>query len=159
MEFTEPSLVAQALVLNESVFRDYMRIAYNYRDAQTLLDQYAVQVLVLQGFEYWRGTVYMLSAALTDPNQTKWKLVYQDKTAMIFMRQPPPGVTPLNLDEVFTSLEAQCSDHVLHEPGKPGCTLGLADLYTRLGQADRAAAWRSAYDQIPNGSFHAPSPR
>ena len=93
--------------LNESVFRDYMRIAYNYRDAQTLLDQYGVQVLVLQGFEYWRGTVYMLSAALTDPNQTKWKLVYQDKTAMIFMRQPPPGVTPLNLDRS------------LHQPGGP----------------------------------------
>ena len=145
--------------LNESVFRDYMRIAYNYRDAQTLLDQYGVQVLVLQGFEYWRGTVYMLSAALTDPNQTKWKLVYQDKTAMIFMRQPPPGVTPLNLTEVFTSLEAQCSDHVVHEPGKPGCTLGLADLYTRLGKPDRAATWRAAYDEIRNGSFHAPSPR
>jgi hypothetical protein len=145
--------------LNESVFRGYMRIAYNYRDAQALLDQYGVQVLVLQGFEYWRGTVYMLGPALTDPNQTKWKLVYQDKTAMIFMRQPPPGVTPLNLDQVFTSLEAQCSDHVLHEPGKPGCTLGLADLYTRLGKADRAAEWRAAYDQIRNGSFHAPSPR
>jgi hypothetical protein len=48
---------------------------------------------------------------------------------------------------------------VLHEPGKPGCTLGLADLYTRLGKADRAAEWRAAYDQIRNGSFHAPSPR
>ena len=93
--------------LNESVFRDYMRIAYNYRDAQTLLDQYGVQVLVLQGFEYWRGTVYMLSAALTDPNQTKWKLVYQDKTAMIFMRQPPPGVT------------AAQPRPGLHQPGGP----------------------------------------
>ena len=27
--------------LNESVFRDYMQIAYNYRDAQTLLDSTA----------------------------------------------------------------------------------------------------------------------
>jgi hypothetical protein len=145
--------------LNESVFRDYMRIAYNYRDAQTLLDQYGVQVLFLQGFEYWRGAVYMLSAALSDPNQTRWKLVYQDKTGMIFMRQPPPGVQPLNLDQIFTSLESQCTDHVQHEPGRPGCTLGLADLYTRLGQADRATTWRSAYDQILNGTFHAPTPR
>ena len=36
---------------------------------------------------------------------------------------------------------------------------GLADLYRRLGNADRAAAWRAAYDQILNGTFHAPSPR
>ena len=53
---------------------------------------------------------------------------------MVFMRQPPPGVQPLNRDEVFTSLEAQCTDHLLHEPGKPGCALGLADLYTKLRQ-------------------------
>ena len=26
-----------------------------------------------------------------DP-QTPWKLVYQDNTAMVFMRTPPPGV-------------------------------------------------------------------
>jgi hypothetical protein len=145
--------------LNESVFQDYWKIAYNYRDAQPLLDKYGVQVLLLEGFEYWRGTVYMLGAALSDPSQTKWKLVYQDKTAMIFMRQPPPGVQPLNPEEVFTSLDAQCTDHVLHEPGKPGCAVGLADLYTKLGKTDRAATWLAAYDQIRNGSFHAPSPR
>jgi hypothetical protein len=145
--------------LNESVFQDYRRIAFNYRDAQSLLDKYGVQVLLLEGFEYWRGTVYMLGAALADPSQTKWKLVYQDKTAMVFMRDPPPGVQPLNPSLVFNSLEAQCTDHVLHEPGKPGCAYGLADLYTRLGNADRAAAWRTAYDQILNGTFHAPSPR
>ncbi len=145
--------------LNESVFQDYRKIAFNYRDAQSLLDKYGVQVLLLEGFEYWRGTVYMLGAALADPSQTKWKLVYQDKTAMIFMREPPPGVQPLNPAEVFVSLEAQCTDHVLHEPGKPGCAYGLADLYARLGNADRAAAWRAAYDQIRNGTFHAPAPR
>ncbi len=145
--------------LNESVFRDYMKIALNYRDAQPLLDKYGVQVLVLQGFEYWRGTVYMLSAALADPSQSKWKLVYQDKTAMVFMRQPPPGVQPLNPEEVFTSLEAQCTDHLLHEPGKPGCAVGLADLYRKLGRNDRSAQWLAAYDQTRNGTFHASAPR
>jgi hypothetical protein len=145
--------------LNESVFQDYWKIAYNYRDAQPLLDKYGVEVLLLEGFEYWRGTVYMLGAALSDPGQSKWKLVYQDKTGMIFMRQPPPGVEPLNPGEVFTSLDAQCTDHLLHEPGKPGCAAGLADVYTRLGKRDRAATWLAAYEQTRNGSFHAPSPR
>ncbi|MCX6627817.1 MAG: hypothetical protein NTW28_09335 [Candidatus Solibacter sp.] len=145
--------------LNESVFQDYWRIAYNYRNAQPLLDKYDVQVLLLQGFEYWTGKVYMLGAVLSDPSQTKWKLVYQDKTATIFMRQPPPGVQPLNPEQVLTSLDAQCTDHLLHEPGKPGCAVGLADLYTRLGKTDRAATWLAAYDQIRHGSYHAPSPR
>ncbi len=136
-----------------------MKIALNYRDAQLLLDKYGVQVLVLEGFEYWRGTVYMLGAALSDPNQTKWKLVYQDKTAIVFMRQPPPGVAPLNPEEVFTSLDAQCMDHLAHEPGKPGCAVGLADLYTKLGRRVRAGQWLATYDQIRNGTFHASATR
>jgi hypothetical protein len=145
--------------LNESVFQDYMKIAYNNRDAQALLDKYGVQVLLLEGFEYWTGKVYLLGAVLSDPNQTKWKLVYQDQTGMVFMRQPPPGVQPLDPSEVFTSLDAQCSDHLLHEPGKPGCIAGLGNLYIRLGKTDRVAKWRAAYEQIRNGSFHAPSPQ
>ena len=144
--------------LNESVFVDYMKIANN-RGAQPLLDKYGVQVLLLEGFEYWRGTVYLLNAALFDPNQTTWQLVYQDKTGMVFMRQPPPGVQPLNRDEIFASLEAQCTDHLLHEPGKPGCALGLADLYLRLRNTARSDTWRIAYDQVLNGTFHAAPPR
>ena len=144
--------------LNESVFKDYMKIATN-RGAQPLLDKYGVQVLLLEGFEYWRGTVYLLNAALFDPAQTTWKLVYQDKTGMVFMREPPPGVQPLNRDEIFVSLEAQCTDHLLHEPGKPGCALGLADLYLRIRNAARSDTWRIAYEQVLNGTFHAPSAR
>ena len=44
-----------------------MKIALNYRDAQPLLDKYGVQVLVLEGFEYWRGTVYMLGGGAERP--------------------------------------------------------------------------------------------
>ena len=145
--------------LNESVFQDYMKIAHYSTDAEALLDKYGVQVLLVEGFEYWTGNIYELSAVLSDPNQTKWKLVYQDKTGMVFMRHPPPGVQPLDPSEVFTSLDAQCSDHLLHEPGKPGCVAGLGNLYIRLGKTDRVARWRAAYEQIRNGTFHAPSPR
>jgi hypothetical protein len=145
--------------LNESVFQDYMKIAHYGTDAEALLDKYGVQVLLVEGFEYWTGKVYELGAVLSDPNQTKWKLVFQDKTAMIFMRHPPPGVQPLDPSEVFTSLDAQCSDHLLHEAGKPGCVVGLGNLYIRLGKTDRVARWRAAYEQIRNGTFHAPSPR
>ena len=142
--------------LNESVFQDYMKIALNYRDAQPLLDKYGVQVLVLQGFEYWRGTVYMLGAALADPTQTKWKLVYQDKTAMVFMRQPPPGVQPLNPEEVFTSLDAQCTDHLAARAGQAGLRRRPGrSLHASWAGAIGPAQWLAAYDQIRNGTFHA----
>lgn len=145
--------------LNESVFRDYMKIAYYDRDAEALLDKYGVQVLLLEGFEYWTGNVYTLGAMLSDPSQTKWKLVLQDKAAMIFMRQPPPGVVPLDPIDVFTSLDSQCAEHLAHEPGKPGCIVGLGNLYIRLGKADGAAKWRAYYDRIHNGAYHAPTSR
>ena len=161
--------------LNESVFRDYWRVARNAPDALQVLDQYGVQVLLLEGFEYGTGSVYKVSAMLADPSQTKWKLVYQDKTAMLFMREPPPGVQPLDPGQVFVSLEAQCADHLEHVPESPRCALGLGgDLYPRLRMMDRSAYWLQRYlalaknpdpgaesllQQIQSGSAHAPATR
>jgi len=161
--------------LNESVFRDYWRVARNAPDALQVLDQYGVQVLLLEGFEYGTGSVYKVSAMLADPSQTKWKLVYQDKTAMLFMREPPPGVPPLDPGQVFVSLEAQCADHLEHVPESPRCALGLGgDLYPRLRMMDRAAYWLQRYlalaknpdpgaesllQQIQSGGVHAPAAR
>ena len=80
--------------------------------AQELLDQYGVQVILIEGFEYGRGTAYLLAPSLADPAQTKWKLVYQDDTGMVFMRQPPPGVPALPQQEVFANLV-----HPIHTRG------------------------------------------
>jgi len=167
--------------LNESVFRDYMRIALNSRDlahfspvshdGQDLLDRYGVQVILIEGFEYSRGTVYFLAPALAIDPTTQWKLVYQDNAAMVFMRNPPPGVRPLPPTDVFTSLEAQCRNQIEHAPGMVRCARGLGDLYARLNALDRSRQWLEAYlarntepdplidnlyNQIRSGTFHAP---
>src|SRR6202012_986976 len=75
--------------LSESVFQDYVRILYNQDEggglsAQQLLDRYGVQVIVMNGFEYADGIVYLLAPALADPNQTTWKLVYNDPQSLVF---------------------------------------------------------------------------
>ena len=161
--------------LNESVFRDYWQVARNAPGALEILDRYGVQVLLLEGFEYGTGSVYKVSVMLADPSQAKWKLVYQDKTAMLFMRQPPPGVQPLDPGQVFVSLEAQCADHLEHVPESPRCALGLGgDLYPRLRMTGRAAYWLQRYlamakspdpaagsllQQIQGGGMHAPAAR
>lgn len=158
--------------LNESVFQDYLKIALNTRNARSLLDRYGVEVILLEGFEYSRGTVYMLGAALADPSQSGWKLVYQDQTGMVFMRLPPPGVQSLPPEQVLASYEAQCAGHLTHQPELPRCARGLGDLYARIGSLDNAARWlefylsrktgpdaERLYRQIRNGSYHAPSPR
>jgi hypothetical protein len=132
--------------LNESVFRDYWHVARNFADAPQLLDKYGVQVLLLEGFEYGTGSVYKVGVMLADPSQTTWKLVYQDQTAMVFMRQPPAGVVALDPGQVFVSLDAQCSDHLAHLPDSPRCALGLGgDLYPRLKMFDKAAYWLQQY--------------
>jgi hypothetical protein len=161
--------------LNESVFRDYWHVARNMADARQILDQYGVQVLLLEGFEYGTGSVYKLSALLADPAQTQWKLVFQDKTAMLFMRTPPPGVAALDPAQVFASLDAQCTDHLARQPESPRCALGLGgDLYPRLRMTERSAYWLQRYlaltkapdpdaerllQQIQSGSTHAPTTR
>ena len=167
--------------LNESVFKDYMRIAFNSaelpvrgidiqsRVGQDFLDRYGVQVILLEGFEYGQGNPYFLAAAIAVDPQTPWKLVYQDNTAMLFMRQPPPGVEPLPPGRVFTSLEAQCRNYIQH--GSINCARGLGVLYERMNVLDRAAEWlkgyldhagpdpqmRMLYDQIRSRAVHAPT--
>jgi hypothetical protein len=159
--------------LNESVFADYWRIARNFPDSQQLLDKYGVQVLLLEGFEYGTGSVYKVGAMLADPSQTKWKLVYQDQTVMLFMRQPPPGVPALDPAQVFASLDAQCADHLARQPESPRCALGLGgDLYPRLNLRDKAVYWLQRYvalakdptaesllQQFQSGAPHAPASR
>jgi hypothetical protein len=138
--------------LNESVFLDYRRMATNAdstggKSGEELIAQYVIQVIVMEGFEFASGDPYLLPAALSDPSQKEWKLVYQDAQAAVFMRHPPPGVEPLNSLEALTSMESQCAGHIQHVPGQPRCARGLGDLFARIGNTARARRWMVFYMQ------------
>ena len=142
--------------LSESVFQDYVRILYNRdaidgQSARELLDRYGVQVLVLNGFEYITGTLYLLPVALADPNESAWKLVYSDPQAMVLMRDPPPGVTPLAPAQALDHLEAECALHMAHEPQYPRCARALGQVFSKLHQWSRARQWIGAYLAGPHG--------
>ena len=141
--------------LNESVFQDYARILYNHDDsggksAQQLLDQYGVQTIVMNGFEYVTGNVYKLAPALADPQQTEWKLVYSDAQAMVFLRHPPPDVQPLNSLAVLEHLEAECDLHLQHEPQYSRCARSLGQVFSRVGDYARARRWIGIYLRLPH---------
>jgi hypothetical protein len=136
--------------LNESVFLDYRRMASNAdstggKSGEELINRYGIQVIVMDGFEFTSGEPYLLPAALSDPSQKEWKLVYQDAQAVVFMRHPPPGVEPLNSLEALTSMESQCAEHIQHMPGQPRCARGLGDLFARIGDTARARRWMAFY--------------
>jgi len=126
--------------LNDSVFLDYRRIAGN-DDAQQLLNKYGIQVIVANAFDFVSGSPYFLPAALSDPSQKEWKLVYRDAQAVVFMRNPPAGVAPINSLEALTSAEMQCQEYLDHDPLHTQCTNGLADLFSRIGDQVRAQRW------------------
>ena len=129
--------------LNESVFFDYRRIAGNDDRAEQLLKQYGVEVILMNAFEFVSGAPYFLPAALSDPSQKEWKLVYRDAQAVIFMRNPPPGVQPINNFEALASAEMQCSEYLRHDPQHTLCAGGLADLFSRIGDTVRSQRWAS----------------
>ncbi len=137
--------------LSEEAYADYNRILYyagseGGKSADELLNKYAIEVLVLDGFDRFSGRIHTLAAALSDPAQTEWKLVQADEQSTVFMRHPPPGVQPLNSLEALTSIENQCRLQVEHDPGKPACAKGIAELYTLIGQTARASQWMSFYE-------------
>jgi hypothetical protein len=115
------------------------------KSADELLDRYGIQVIVMDGFEFASGEPYLLPAALSDPSQKEWKLVYQDAQTVVFMRHPPMGVHPLNSLYALSSMEVQCAEHIQHLPGQPRCARGLGDLFSRIGDAPRARRWMAFY--------------
>jgi hypothetical protein len=141
--------------LNEAVFQDYARILYNHdesggKSAAQLLDQYGVQAIVMNSFEYVSGNVYNLAPALADPKQTEWKLVYSDPQAIVFLRHPPPDVAALNSLGVFEHLEAECDLHLEHEPQYPRCARSLGQVFSRAHEFGRARQWIGKYLSLPH---------
>ena len=137
--------------LSEQAYADYNRILY-FADsnggpsAAELLARYGIEVLVLDGFDRFSGNVHTLTAALSDPSQTEWKLVQADNRSVVFMRQPPPGVQPLNNLQALQSIETQCQQQIEQRPQQPSCARGISELYTKIGQTARAAQWMSYYE-------------
>jgi len=143
--------------LSESVFLDYARILYNHdesggKSAQELLDQYGIQAIVMNTFEYAGGLVYLLAPALSDPQQTEWKLVYSDPVAVVFMRHPPAGVTPLDSRLVLDHMEAECRLHLDRELRYTLCARSLGQVFARIGDVGRARRWIGIYLGYPHGA-------
>jgi hypothetical protein len=145
--------------LSESVFNDYARILYNHSNAdggptaQELLDRYGIRTIVMNGFEYAEGLAYNLPLSLSG-DQTKWKLVYTDPQAVVFMRDPPPGVEPLPGSAVFEHLEAECALHIERDPNLTLCARAMGQIFTRTRDLARARKWLGFYLSMP----HVPDP-
>jgi hypothetical protein len=136
--------------LSESAFQDASRIQANAdstggKSSERLLSEYGIEVILMNGFEYFSGTAYYLPAALSDPSQKEWKLVFQDSNAMVFMRHPPPGVQPLNPLDALTSMENQCEAHIRVRPWQAGCARELGKLFSVIGDPVRARKWTAKW--------------
>jgi hypothetical protein len=131
--------------LSEQAYVDYGHILNNDptpgQSAPEILRKYGIDVLVMGGFDRFSGLVYNIAAALADPSQKEWKLVQFDEKGVVFMRQPPPGVQPLNSLEALHSIELQCQNQVQHDPGHPACLDGVTTLYNTIGNAALASRW------------------
>jgi hypothetical protein len=134
--------------LNETVYSDFMRIAFNpAANDQDLIRQYGIDIIAMNSFQLNSGNPYLLPVSLADPSQKDWKLVYRDAQGVIFLRNPPAGVPVLDSMEVLKSMDDECTTVLDHTPWKPGCAKSLADIYTALGRSSDAARWQSTYRQ------------
>jgi hypothetical protein len=146
--------------LSENVFQDYRLIMGTppgdaRRDAT--LARYGVDAIALNAFEYNSGIVYPLALAMAEPAESDWKLVYDDPAAMIFLRNPPPGVPALDKSRIFDHLEAECSLHVTRDPEFSLCARSLGDLFLRMG--DRVRARRNFALYLDHPYDNDPRPR
>ncbi|HJZ98156.1 MAG TPA: hypothetical protein VKE70_16715 [Candidatus Solibacter sp.] len=133
--------------LSEQAYLDYGHVLNNDplagQSRDEVLRKYGIDVMVMNGFDRFSGTVFNIAAALADPHQTEWKLVQADDKGVVFMRTPPAGVTPLNSLEALHSIELQCQSQVAHDPDHKACIQGVTALYNTIGDAGLAARWRA----------------
>jgi hypothetical protein len=138
--------------LNEKVYQDSQRIGMNAaegngKSGEALLQEYGIDIIVMDGFEPVSGSAHYLPAALADPRQTDWKLVYRDVHDVIYMRHPPPDVPVLNTFDALAGMEEQCQYLVDHD--NPACAQGMIDVFTRVGDGARLRKWTNIYRDHP----------
>jgi hypothetical protein len=135
-------------LLNETVYRDYRLLTYYIDTGKPplqILDDFGIETIVVNGFEYTAGEPHMLMVALANPAQTVWKLVYKDTVAAVFMRQPPPGVAPLANTEIVPAMEDECTEHIRLVPSEPNCARGMAKLFQHLNDNADSRRWMAFY--------------
>lgn len=140
--------------LSESLFQDYRKILGSPPGdpvRQQTLDDYGVGAIVLNAFEFNSGILYPLALDLARPDQTAWKLVYEDPAAMVFTRQVPAGLAELPRSRVIDHLEAECALHVEGDPDFPLCARTLGNLFLRSGDKVRARRSLGLYLSHPIG--------
>lgn len=140
--------------LSESLFQDYRMVLgtppNDPRRPQTL-DRFHVGTMVLNAFEYTSGVLYPLVLDLARPEQTEWKLIFDDPTAMVFARAVPAGAAELPKSRIADHLEAECTLHIEHDPAFPLCARTLGDLFLRSGDKERARRALALYLAHPVG--------
>jgi hypothetical protein len=152
--YPEQQVFQDGRALNETVYGDGRRILFNAEaDASgtpsgaDLQRKYGIDIMMVPGFDSL-GSAYYLAVALADPSQKEWKLVYQDNKGVIFMRSPPPGMPVLNSLDALVSMESQCN-FIMDHGGFAGCASTLANVFSTIGDTQRAAKWARLYREHP----------
>jgi hypothetical protein len=141
--------------LSEATYKDYWQILTNPGSAEDqvtgpradLLNRYGIRTVVMNTFQYNTGEAYSLAAALANPANSDWQLVYDDAQSLIFRNHPPPG-TPVFADRarhVLEHMETECSSNIEHSPLAYNCARTLANFWLRAGNAVRARRMLQLY--------------
>jgi hypothetical protein len=148
--------------LNESVYQDYRRIAFNIGgDPVSMsgpraeaLARYRIGAIVVSGFSYFTGRLYPLVLALMNSGSAEWKLVYRDPQWMVFLRQPPPGMPVIADAKPLQLLEAGCLYHMERAPEECRCARTLGQMLLNSRDLEGGRRMLGAYLSHP----HPPDP-
>ncbi len=139
--------------LNESVYRDYREMLRARPKNRHLFDDYGVDLIVTNSFEFVSGVLYPLVTTLATSQESGWELVYQDAQALVFARVSDKNsalIAENRLDKsaVFDHLEAACSTYIAHDASLPRCARTLGLLFAKRGQPEKAVGALRTYRRL-----------
>ena len=108
--------------LSDSLFHDYQRILYALpADAEKsgleLLDAYGIQTIVVNGFEYGSGAVYLLPVALSALAADRMETGLPGRPGHGLPAPPAAGRDAARFRRALAGLEAECAAHMARIPG------------------------------------------
>lgn len=146
---TQPTFI-DGRGLSEQAYADYKKILYSdgssSRRRNDLFNKYDIRMLVVPGFDYLSGQVLPIAAELATSEDSEWRLAYADAAGFVFIRNAPAELTNVpGQTALLQSLEAQCDQHLAHDPLHPRCAFGLGEFYAHLQNQEKARDWVNTY--------------
>ncbi len=126
---------------SEKMFLLDRRLREAYDGYQNILDNYRINYILTNSTYFDSGRIFPLVEALF--NDARWSLIYQDETALLFLKNIPANEkfireNKIDKSRIYRQVIAEAKDRLTYDPNLPVAYFSLGKAYLQLNDLPRA---------------------